>query len=86
MFLSNNSFVIAPARTGKDSINNHAVINTAQTNNGNLSNVNPGERILIIVTTRLIAPSKEDIPAKCRLKMDKSTAAPKWNGLSDNGG
>ena len=86
MFLSNNNIVIAPANTGKDNINNQAVINTAHTNKGNLSNVNPGERIFIIVTTKFIAPYKDDIPAKCKLKIDKSTAAPKWNGLSDNGG
>lgn len=32
------------------------------------------------------SPYKDEIPAKCKLNMDKSTAAPKWNGLSDNGG
>jgi hypothetical protein len=33
--------------------------------------------MLIMVTIRLIAPYKEEIPAICKLKIDKSTAAPK---------
>src|SRR5713101_6764601 len=33
-------------------------------------------RILFTVTIKLIAPSKDDTPAKCRLKIAKSTEAP----------
>lgn len=66
-----------PAKIGKERINNHAVINTAHTKRGNLSKVNPGALIFMIVTTKLIAPNKEEIPAKCKLKIDKSTAGPK---------
>ncbi len=69
--------VIAPAKTGRDKINNQPVIKIAQTNRGNLSKVNPGLLILIVVTTKFKAPSNEEIPAKCKLKIDKSTAAPK---------
>jgi hypothetical protein len=69
--------VIAPANTGNDNTYNQAVIKIAHTNKGNLSNVKPGALILIIVTIRLIAPYKEEIPAICKLKIDKSTAAPK---------
>jgi len=36
----------------------------------------PGTRILIIVTIKLIAPKIEEIPARCKLKMAKSTAPP----------
>ncbi len=49
----------------------------AQTKRGNLSKVKPGDLILIVVTIKLIAPNKEEIPATCKLKIDKSTAAPK---------
>ena len=34
-----------------------------------------GKRILKIVVIKLIAPNKDDIPAKCKLKIAKSTAA-----------
>jgi hypothetical protein len=43
-------------------------------------------RILIIVTIKLIAPKIEAIPAKCKLKIAMSTAAPKWNSPEDKGG
>jgi len=36
----------------------------------------PGNLILSTVAIKLIAPSKEDSPAKCKLKMAKSTAPP----------
>lgn len=75
-FLSVNSIVIAPANTGNDSNSNTAVINTAHTNSGNLCIVIPGARILIIVVIKFIAPSIDDIPAKCRLNIPKSTAPP----------
>jgi hypothetical protein len=77
---------MAPANTGKDKTNNQAVIKIAHTNKGNLSKVKPGDLIFIVVTIKLIAPNKEEIPARCKLKIDKSTAAPKWYGVSDKGG
>jgi len=58
--------VIAPARTGKESNNNQAVIQTAQTNNGVRFAAIPGARILVIVTIKLIAPKIEETPAKCK--------------------
>jgi hypothetical protein len=67
----------SPAKTGKDKIRSHAVINTAQTKSVNLSQVKPADLVLITVTIKFIAPSKEEIPAICKLKIDKSTAAPK---------
>lgn len=62
------------------------MINTDQTNKGIRSNVIPGERILIIVVIKLIAPKIEEIPAKCREKIAISTDAPEWDILEDKGG
>jgi len=75
-FLSVNSIVIAPANTGNDNSNKTAVINTAHTNRGNLCIVIPGALILIIVVIKFIAPSIEEIPAKCKLNIAKSTDPP----------
>lgn len=75
-FRSVNNIVIAPANTGNDNNNNTAVINTAHTNSGNLCIVIPGARIFIIVVIKFIAPNIDDIPAKCRLNIPKSTAPP----------
>jgi len=68
--------VIAPARTGKESSNKIAVIKTDHTNRGICSIVIEGLRIFIIVEMKLIAPKIEEIPAKCREKIVKSTAGP----------
>lgn len=85
-FLSVNNIVIAPAKTGKDSNNNTAVMNTAQTNNGSLWNVIPGVLILIIVVMKFIAPKIDEIPAKCRLKIARSIDPPEWKSIDANGG
>ena len=55
---------MAPAKTGKESNNNTAVIITAQTNKGNLWNGKLSVRILQIVQIKLIAPKIEEAPAK----------------------
>jgi len=75
-FRSVNSIVIAPARTGKDKSKRTAVIKTDQTNKGILSNLIKRERIFKIVVIKLIAPRMEDTPAKCNLKIAKSTENP----------
>jgi len=85
-FLSVRSNVIAPANTGNDNSNNIAVINTLHTNKGNLCIVIPGALIFKIVTIKFIAPKIEDIPAKCKLKIAKSTEPPEWNSILANGG
>jgi len=85
-FLSVNSIVIAPANTGNDNINKNAVINTAHTNSGNLCIVIPGALILKIVVMKLTVPKIEDIPARCKLKIAKSTEPPEWNPMLANGG
>lgn len=85
-FRSVNSIVIAPANTGNDNISNTAVINTAHTNNGSLCIVIPGALMFIIVVIKFIAPRIEDIPAKCRLNIPKSTAPPLWYSTLAIGG
>jgi len=68
--------VIAPANTGNDNNSKIAVIKTVQTNNGKRLKIIPLQRILLIVTIKLIAPAIDEIPAKCKLKIAKSTDAP----------
>jgi hypothetical protein len=68
--------VIAPANTGNDNNSNKAVITTDQTNNGIRSNVIPVDRILITVVIKFTAPKIEEIPAKCKEKIARSTDAP----------
>jgi hypothetical protein len=68
--------VIPPARTGKDNNNKTAVTNTAHANKGIRCNEIPGARIFKIVVMKFMAPSIEEIPARCRLKIAKSTDPP----------
>jgi hypothetical protein len=42
--------------------------------------------MLNIVTIKLIAPSIEEIPAKCKLKIAKSTAPPECASILLKGG
>jgi hypothetical protein len=75
-FLSVSNIVIPPAKTGKDNKSNTAVIKTAHTNKGNLCIVIPGALIFKIVVIKLLAPSIELTPARCKLNIAKSTAPP----------
>jgi len=68
--------VIAPANTGKESSSNTAVISTDHTNRGIESKLLVEERMFMIVVIKLIAPKMEDAPAKCNLKIAKSTEIP----------
>jgi len=52
------------------------VITTDQTNKGIRSKVIPSDRILITVVIKFTAPKIEEIPAKCKEKIAKSTEAP----------
>jgi hypothetical protein len=63
-----------------------AVITTDQTNKGIRSNVIPLDRILITVVIKFTAPRIDEIPAKCKEKIAKSTDAPAWAILEDRGG
>ena len=78
--------MIAPANTGKDNNNNIDVTNTAHTNNGNLCKLIPLVLILSTVVMKLIDPNKEDTPAKCKLKIAKSTDAPECDWIPAKGG
>jgi hypothetical protein len=84
--LSVNNIVIAPANTGKDSSNNIAVTNIAQTNKGNLCKVIPFALIFKIVVIKFIAPKIEEIPDKCRLNIARSTEAPECDWIPAKGG
>jgi hypothetical protein len=75
-FRSVNSIVIAPANTGNDRSRSTAVITTDQTNKGIRSRVIPSDRILITVVIKFTAPKIDEIPAKCKEKIAKSTEAP----------
>lgn len=77
---------MAPANTGRDNNNNRTVINTDHTNRGIRSKDMLGFRMLMIVDMKLIAPRIEEIPAKWREKIVKSTEAPGWDSPVDKGG
>lgn len=68
--------VIAPARTGKEKRRSKVVIKVAHTNNGICSEVFKEVRMFKIVVIKLIAPKIEEAPARCNLKIVKSTDAP----------
>jgi len=71
-----NNIVIPPARTGSDNTNKNEVIRTDQMNKGMRNKVMPFGLILKIVTIILIEPRIEEAPAKCMLRIAKSTDGP----------
>jgi len=80
------SIVIPAANAGKAVISKTEVIKTDHTNKGMRNKVIPFGRILIIVTTILIAPKIEEAPAKCILKIAISTEGPAWAFIELKGG
>lgn len=74
------------ARTGRESRSNTAVISTDQTNRGVWYCDRAGGFMLIAVVMKLIAPRIDEIPARCREKMARSTDAPAWAKLPARGG
>jgi len=46
----------------------------------------PGTLIFKIVTIKFIAPNIEESPAKCKLKIAKSTDPPECASILDKGG
>jgi len=68
--------VIPPAKTGNLKTNKKTVIIRLQTKRETWSNLRPVIRILKIVVRKLIPPKIELTPAKCKLKIAKSTDAP----------
>jgi hypothetical protein len=85
-FRSVRSIVIPPAKTGKDNNKRITVINIDQTNKGIRLNVIPAARILITVVIKFIDPKIEEIPAKCKEKIAKSTDPPEWAIFPERGG
>lgn len=77
---------MAPARTGKDSRSRIAVTNTDQGNRDRRLKTRPITRRFIRVVIKLTAPRREEIPAKCKEKIAKSTEAPAWARLLLKGG
>jgi hypothetical protein len=67
---------MAPASTGRESNNRTAVIRTDQTNSGMESKDIEEERMFIMVVIKLIAPRMEETPARCKLKIARSTENP----------
>ena len=63
-----------------------AVTNIDQQNNGILCINIPSVLIFKAVEIKLIAPNKEDTPAKCKENMAKSTEPPECDCIADNGG
>ena len=68
--------VMAPASTGTASSSRNAVTSIDQTNSGILCSVMPGARMLKMVVMKLIAPSSDEIPARCSANSTKSSAGP----------
>jgi hypothetical protein len=58
----------------------------AHTNKGILCIFKPGVLILKTVVIKFIAPKIDDAPAKCKLKIAKSTDPPEWLSIPDKGG
>lgn len=80
------SMVMAPASTGRDNSRRMAVMSTAHGNMGIRSSRTPGERRFSRVLMKLIAPRMEEIPARWREKIARSTAGPEWDRLEERGG
>jgi hypothetical protein len=80
------SMVIPPASTGKDRTRRTEVIRTDQMNKGIRNAVIPTGRILTIVTIMLIEPKIEEAPAKCILRIARSTEGPAWPLRLESGG
>lgn len=72
-FRSVNNIVMAPAKTGNDKSSKIVVIRTDHTNSGIISNGIEGARIFIMVEMKLIDPKIEETPARCNLKIARST-------------
>jgi hypothetical protein len=75
-FLSVNTIVIPPAKTGSDNNSSTAVTITAQPNKANLCNLIPGLLIFSIVVIKFMAPNKLLTPDKCNPKIARSTLGP----------
>jgi hypothetical protein len=75
-----------PANTGRERTNKKEVIRTDQINKGILKKVMPLGLMLKIVTIILIEPKIEEAPAKCMLRIARSTEGPAWPLIPLKGG
>lgn len=80
------SIVIPAAKTGSDNKRRTVVIIMDQTNKGVWYWEIAGGFMLMIVVMKLIDARMEEIPAKCKEKMVKSTEAPACAKLPASGG
>ncbi len=85
-FLSVRSIVIPPANTGIDRRSRKAVTRIDHTYRFMSRSLKFLLRVINIVTIKFIAPSIDDIPAKCSEKITKSTAMPGCAIMLDSGG
>ena len=67
-----NNIVIAPVSTGRDKSSSTDVINIAQENNDTLIAFMNWGFIDNIVEIKLIAPIRDEIPARCKAKIISS--------------
>lgn len=74
------------AKTGRERSRRIAVIKIDQTNKGVWYWDSAGGFMLIIVVIKLMAPKMEEIPARWREKITKSTEAPGWEKFPARGG
>jgi len=74
------------AKAGRATTSKIEVIKTDQTNRGIRKAVIAAGRIFTMVTIILMAPKIEEAPAKCMLKIAKSTEGPPWLLMLLNGG
>lgn len=70
---SNNSIVIAPAKTGRESSKRTVVIKIDQISSGWKENFIKELVKFIIVTMKFTAPRIEEIPARCKERIARST-------------
>jgi hypothetical protein len=73
------SIVKAPAKTGNLKTNKNTVTTTAHENKLIWTILTLEPRRLKQVAIKLIPPKIEDTPAKCKLKIAKSTDTEGWN-------
>lgn len=78
--------MIAPAKTGRDRRRRITVIKMDHTKRGSRSNRIPGARMFMTVVMKLIAPRIDEIPARWREKMARSTEPPECARLPARGG
>lgn len=81
-----SSIVMPAARTGRERSSSTVVIRTDHTNRGVWYWDIAGGFMLMIVVIKLIAPRIEEIPARCKEKIVKSTEAPACARLPAKGG